>query len=359
MSSNGCARALTALALATLAPTVASAPAGAAVERPRLDRIGTFAQPVYVASPPRNAATLAVVQRYGLVRLVRRGRVVRRPLLDLRRRVLIEDPRVDVDQRGLLSIAFAPDYRRSGRLYVYYVDRRERLRVDEWRRRTRTLRRVLDLGVATTQHHGGQLQFGPDGLLYLSTGMGSDPEVSQDPAAVGGKLLRIDPRRPGARPEVLALGLRNPWRFSFDRATGAIWIGDVGERHAEEVNLVPAGAQTGLNFGWPLLEGSRRRAAGDPAGLAGPALELGHAQGWCAIVGGYVVRAPTPRALRGRYLWGDVCHGRLWSARVRGGALTRAAPVGRRVPFLVSFGADALGRVYAVSLNGGVFRLRD
>ena len=349
-------RALIVLA-AALAATVAAPPAPAAAEPPRLDRIGTFEQPVYVTSPPRDAATLAVVQRYGLVRLVRRGRVLRRALLDLRRRVLIDDPRVDVDQRGLLSIAFAPDYRRSGKLYVYYVDRRDRLRVDEWRRRTRSLRRVLDLGVATTQHHGGQLQFGPDGLLYLSTGMGSDAEVSQDPAAPGGKLLRIDPRVAGARPEVVALGLRNPWRFSFDRATGALWIGDVGERNAEEVNLVRAGARPGLNFGWPLLKGSRRRAAGDPAGLTGPELELGHDEGWCAVVGGYVVRARTPRALRGRYVFGDVCDGRLWSARVRGGGLGRAVPVGRRVPFLVSFGEDALGRVYAVSLNGGVFRL--
>jgi glucose/arabinose dehydrogenase len=350
-------RALIVLA-AALAATVA-APVAAGAEPPRLQRIGTFEQPVYVTSPPGDAATLAVVQRYGLVRLVRRGRVLRRPLLDLRRRVLIDDPSVNVDQRGLLSIAFAPDYRRSGRLYVYYVDRRGRLRVDEWRRRTRTLRRFLDLGVAATQHHGGQLQFGPDGLLYLSTGMGSDPAVSQDPAAPGGKLLRIDTRLAGARPEVVALGLRNPWRFSFDRATGAIWIGDVGERDAEEVNLVPAGARPGLNFGWPLLEGSRRLAAGEPAGLTGPELELGHDEGWCAVVGGYVVRARTPRALRGRYVFGDVCNGRLWSARVRRGGLGRAVPVRRRVPFLVSFGQDALGRVYAVSLDGGVFRLRD
>jgi glucose/arabinose dehydrogenase len=278
-------RALPALAVALL---TAAAPAHAAELRG--ERVGTFDEPVYVTSPPGHPRTLAVVERYGRVRLVRRGRVLRRPLLDLRRRVLIEDDRETIDQRGLLSIAFAPDYRRSGRLYVDYVDTAGRLRVDEWRRGSGRLRRVLDLGEATTQHHGGQLQFGPDGLLYVSTGMGDDPDTSQDPASPGGKILRLDPRERPARPEVVALGLRNPWRFSFDRPSGLL------------------------------------------------------------LIGGYV--------LRGRYLYGDVCSGRLWSARLEDdGTLSRPRRAGLTVPYLVSFGRDARGRVYAVSLDGPVWRI--
>jgi glucose/arabinose dehydrogenase len=146
------------LGLALSAPVAADA-------RLRLKPVGTFDQPVYVTSPPGDAATLVVAQRYGRVKVVRHGHVRRRPLLDLR--VRIGSPRPEVDQRGLFSIAFAPDYAASGRLYVDYVDRHGELRVDEWRRRTGRLRHVLDLGPATNQHHGGQLQFGPDGLLYV------------------------------------------------------------------------------------------------------------------------------------------------------------------------------------------------
>ncbi len=180
-----------------------AAPAPAAALR--LERNGEFEEPVYLTSPPGARHMLAVVERYGLVRLVRRGRVLRRPLVELRRRVLVEDPRETVDQRGLLSLTFAPDYRRSRRLYVMYVNRGGRLRVDSVRRGR--VRRVLDLGEAPSQHHGGQLQFGHDGLLYVSTGMVDDPAVSQDPDQPGGKILRLDPLHP--RPEVYALGLRN------------------------------------------------------------------------------------------------------------------------------------------------------
>jgi glucose/arabinose dehydrogenase len=220
-----------AVLVAATAALVLTAPADA--EALRLKRVGTFDEPVYVTGPRGDAATLAVVERYGRVRLVRHGHVQRRSLLDIRRRVRITHPRPRDDQRGLFSLAFAPDYARSGRLYVDYVDRRGRLRVDEWQRGTRSLRRVVDLGRATTKHHGGQMRFGPDGLLYVSTGMTDDPAASQDPAALGGKLLRLDPLARPSQPEVVALGLRNPWRFSFDPFTGAALIGDVGEHAAE------------------------------------------------------------------------------------------------------------------------------
>ena len=226
--------------------------------------------------------------------------------------------------------------------YVHYVDRTGRERVDRLGRGGRRL--VLDLGEATTVHHGGQLQFGPDGLLYVSTGMGVAPASSQDPAALGGKILRLDPRS-GAPPEVYALGLRNPWRFSFDR--GTMLIGDVGEDHAEEIDVIAAGAPAGSNFGWPAYEGrARLPAAPDVPGALAPAATYAHRGGRCAVTGGYVVRDRRVRSLYGRYLYGDLCTGRIWSARLSWwaarppaadrppGPLSRLLRRGRRGPHL-------------------------
>jgi Glucose / Sorbosone dehydrogenase len=315
-----------------------------------LQRVGHFRQPVYVASPPGAPHTLVVVERYGRIRLVVRGRTQHKPFADLRSRVRIDNPDEEVDQRGLFSITFAPDYRRSHRFYVDYVDRAGHQRVDELRRGSRRTRRVLDLGPVGTQHHGGQLQFGPDGRLYVSTGK----DTGRDP----GSLLRLDPRRRPARPEVYATGLRNPWRFSFDRATGALVIGDVGDHDAEEVDVLAPGAAAGADFGWPAFEGDRRRGPGDPPGYVAPALVLRHAEGWCAVTGGYVVRDPRLRALAGRYLFADLRSGKLWSAALAGAALTDARPLGVNAGYPVSFGQDARWRVYVVSFLGEVWRLR-
>ena len=342
--------------VAVLVAFVLSVPESAAGVR--LERLGRFHEPVYVTSPRAAPRTLAVVERHGMVRVLRRGRVMKRPLVDLRSRVLVQDSREVVDQRGLLSLAFAPDYSQSGRLYVQYVSRRGRLQVDELRGR-RHIRRVLDLGPASTQHHGGQLQFGPDGFLYVSTGMNDDRSVSQDPSRRGGKILRIDASQRSPRTEIVALGLRNPWRFSFDRRTGAMLIGDVGERATEEVNVVAAGGPPETNFGWPAYEGlARLPDEPDVAGQTPPALSYRHTAGRCAIVGGYVARDGAPRGLDGHYLYGDVCTGRVWSARFSGADLGTSRPLSARVPYLVSFGEDASGRLYAVSFNGPVYRLR-
>jgi len=317
----------------------------------RLVKVGEFHEPVYATAPPGARGTLVVVERRGLIRELRGGRVLRRPFADLRSRVIDAGPDETVDQRGLFSVAFAPDYRRSGRFYVDYVDRQSRLRVDELRHGR--VRHVLDLGPVSTQHHGGQLQFGPDGRLYVSTGIDDDPQVSQDRTRAGGKLLRLDPRRPA--PEIYALGLRNPWRFSFDRKTGALLVGDVGDATAEEIDVLAPAAPAGANFGWPFLEG-RDVLAAPPPGLTAPAIVHAHADGWCAITGGYVVRDPHLPALRGRYVYGDLCSGRLWSARLDGSALRGDRPLGRTVDYVVSFGEDARGRLYAVSYGGAVYR---
>jgi hypothetical protein len=177
--------------------------------------------------------------------------------------------------------------------------------------------------------------------------MGDDPETSQDPASPGGKILRLDPLAPQPRPEVVVLGLRNPWRFSFHR--GALLIGDVGEHREEEVDVVVPGAAP-ANLGWPFREGRATLRGGGPPGLRGPEIAHRHGRGWCSLVGGYV--------LRGHYVYGDVCSGRLWSARFRAAGLGRPRRLPLRTPYLVSFGRDTRGRVYAVSLTGRLWRFR-
>jgi len=356
------------------------AAAGAPASGVRLVRVGTFSQPDYVAAPPGDAHRLFVVQRYGLIRLVKNGHVLRTPFADLRRAVLVRNPNEEIDQRGLFSIAFATDYARSGLLYAMYVDRRSHLRVDEMRRSAtnpdrvdpRSRRLVIDIGHAGLQHHGGQLQYGPGAVLWISTGQEDDPRSSQDLGSLNGKLLRINPLtgrggraygiphgnpfagRRDARPEIVAYGLRNPWRFSFDNASQMVTIGDVGDETAEEVDGTSRALLRGANFGWPQVEGNVRRGPGHRGFL--PLIVHRHRDGWCAIVGGYVVHDRALPALYGRYVYGDVCHPRLWSARLTVSRAFGDGPLPLRVPYLVSFGLDGRGRLYAVSLAGGVWR---
>ena len=373
--------------LARLLPTAAlcalAVPASEAGAGYGLRAIGTFSEPVYVTGAPGDTRRVFVVERRGRVVVLRGGKRLRRPFADLRRQVLVRSREETRDQRGLLSIAFAPDYGRSGLLYAFYVDRRDRIVVDELRRARGTAdriapssrRRVLDVGPAGPFHHGGQLQFGPDGLLYVAVGFADVAGRGQDLGSLYGKILRIDPRpsagaayrippgnpfaaRTGARPEIFVLGLRNPWRFSFDRATGDLVIGDVGEAAAEEIDVLPRGEQAGANLGWDRAEGAHVRGE-LPPGYRAPVLSFDQGRasgGWCSIVGGYVVRDPRIPELRGSYLFSDLCHGRVHAARL-GAAPVRARALRLRVPYLASFGEDTLRRVYAVSFDGPVFRL--
>jgi len=185
--------------------------------------------------------------------------------------------------------------------------------------------------------------------------MNDEPWISQDPANPGGKILRVDPRLPQPVAEVYALGLRNPWRFSFDRRTGDMFIGDVGELHAEEIDVIRHGTAPGTNFGWPAFEGRRRRRAAGPATATLPALVLAHADNWCAVTGGYMVR-DRDLPFYGRYVYADLCNGRLFNARLRGARLVHPRPLGLTLPYVVSFGQDAKGRLYGVSFYGDVYR---
>ncbi|MDO8209078.1 sorbosone dehydrogenase family protein [Conexibacter sp. CPCC 206217] len=367
----------------------------AAAAPARLETVGTFAQPVAVTAPAGDRARVFVVERRGLVRIVRDGRTLRRPFADLSRQVVRPHGPETVDQRGLFSLAFAPDYARSGLLYAFFVDRRGHLRVDGLQRDPRDpdridprrRRTVIDLGRVSLQHHGGQLQFGPDGMLWISTGQDDEPASSRDLRSLHGKLLRIDPRGgrverpyrvpadnpylatttlpgdapadvPAARPEIAARGLRNPWRFSFDRPSGLLLIGDVGDTAFEEVDALPVKRALGADFGWDRVEGRERRGGGTIPGYVAPAIVHRHSRQWCAVVGGLVVRDPRLPRLAGSYLYGDVCSGWLWAARLdRAGRAHGDRRLALRVPYLVSFGTDGRGRVYAVSLSGAVVRL--
>jgi glucose/arabinose dehydrogenase len=307
--------------------------------------VASFAGATYVTAPPKAKGRLFVTTRDGRIWQIRHGKVVKRPFLDIRKRVMFSD------QRGLLSMAFAPDYARSHRFYVFYVTRKDTVQIDEWRGKHR--RKVLNAGAGGEFHHGGQLQFGPDGDLWISTGIGDDPSRSQDPADLHGKLLRIDPTAEGAKPEIWASGLRNPWRFSFDRKTGDLVIGDVGEKTAEEVDYLPADTPAGSNFGFDLFEGNEGSGPA-PASYVPPLVEHLHKDGFCAVMGGYVVRDKSLRGLYGRYLYGDLCKKRQFSLDLHTG---KERPVKTGLPEVVSFGEDARAHLYAVGLNGTIYRL--
>jgi Glucose / Sorbosone dehydrogenase len=350
----------------TLAAALALVTPGSATAAPTLVRIGDFSAPVHVASPPGDARVF-VVEQGGLVKIVGGG-----TFLDV---TTLTD---GGGERGLLSIAFAPDYPASGRVYVFLTARADgALRIIEYRRSAgdpsradpasaRPLLTIPHPGFAN--HNGGQLQFGPDGMLYVGTGDGgggNDPDRNaQNLSSELGKLLRIDPVTGGAAAgnpfgsRVWSYGLRNPWRFSFDRATGDLVIGDVGQGALEEVDWAPAsvGGGRGANFGWPCFEGLSRNVACEAPGAVGPAFERSHGAGYCSIIGGYVVRDPGLPTLAGRYLYGDYCLPGLRST-VLAGDPDRPEPL--PVAQLTSLGEDTCGRLYATSHAGPVYRIQD
>jgi hypothetical protein len=345
---------------------VLAAPAHAA---PQLVKAGDFDGPTYATGAPGDASRVFVTERAGRVRLIRDGAVLAQPFLDLTAITLS-----DAEERGLLSAAFAPDYATSGRFYVYLTARPSgEIQIWEYRRSVANPdvadaasgRMLLAIPhPEAANHNGGQLQFGPDGKLWLGTGDGGGGNDqfghAQAPASLLGKLIRLDPATVvgvggGTSSEVLARGLRNPWRFSFDRATGQLVIGDVGQDAAEEVDVGLA-----ANYGWPCYEGTTKRTstpASCDSGAAMPVLARPHTDGVCSITGGYVVRDPGLPTLAGRYLYGDFCAPALRSVDLANPASDAA--VGLSVDSLSSFGEDACGRLLVVSLAGPVYRLVD
>jgi glucose/arabinose dehydrogenase len=347
----------------------------------KLDPIasGKFDQPVYVTQPP-NSDDLYVVERTGKVEIVRDGKKLGTPFIDI-------SPKVSTDvEQGFLSIAFAPDYESSGLLYAYYTGQDGNENLVEFKRSDgdpdtvdpASEREVLKMADYAPNHNGGLVVFGPDGHLYVGTGDGGgtgDPRRNaQNLGSLLGKILRIDPKRSGAKPytlpadnpfagqagalpEIYSYGLRNPWRFSFDADTKALVIGDVGQDKFEEVDAVAAGQGAGANFGWSAFEGDAPFNRDQQApGAVKPVLVYSHDQG-CSINGGYVVHDPELPSLEGRYLYSDFCSGKISSFKLTGTRASDDKPTGLEAQSPTSFGTDNAGHIYVTTLTGDVYRL--
>ncbi len=341
-----------------------------------LDIVATgFASPVSVAAAGDGSGRLLVVEKVGRVRLATAGGPATEPFLDLADRV-----RSSGSEQGLLGLAFAPDFESSGRLYVSYTDLQgdsviSRLTVggNPDRVDATTEEVLLRVPQPFSNHNGGHLAFGPDGMLWIGLGDGGsagDPRGNgQDPSTLLGSMLRVDvsPQSgyvvpddnpfvgdPDARDEIWATGLRNPWRYAFDRATGDLYVADVGQNRFEEVTVLGAAEPGGRNLGWNRMEGFSCYPAGpcDQTGLTLPAVVYGHGEG-CSVTGGVVVRDPAEPELDGRYLFADFCSGRIWGLAPGGASGWTVAEVGRHDGNPVGFGEGEDGAVYAVDIGSG------
>jgi glucose/arabinose dehydrogenase len=315
----------------------------------------------YLTAHPGEPSRLFVVEQVGRIRILENGRVVG-TFLDISENVR------SGGEQGLLSMAFHPDYASNRLFYVNYTDRNGDTRVVEYRASNggapTRVRELLFVEQPYANHNGGQLQFGPDGLLYVGMGdggSGGDPENrAQNLGSRFGKLLRIDVDRAGAEWETAGYGLRNPWRFSFDRRTRDLYIADVGQSEWEEIDFLARSRLPSLiNYGWDVLEGTHQFENKEPseAGqLVGPIFEYNHSEG-CSVTGGYVYRGAKVKAAQGRYFLGDYCSGRIWSLVVKDGKATNV----KRHPFtaggLTSFGENARGELFLVTGSGEIYRL--
>jgi glucose/arabinose dehydrogenase len=317
----------------------------------------------WIGAPRTEPHRLYVAQKGGQIRVLFDGRARRQPFLDIGDLVGSPGP-----EQGLLSMAFHPRYARNHRLFVAYTDNQGDLRVAEYRsnglRAVRRLRQLLLVHLPSPRNPGGQLQFGPDGRLYVGLGdggpVGRPGNRSQDPATKLGKLLRIDVDRRGARWRIAGYGLRYPWRFSFDRATGNLYLADRGE-HWEEVDVRPRRELSApANYGWPRFEGLQEHKPTplNPRGeLVSPVAVHPHREGEpreaCLITGGYVYRGSGVPAMRGRYVYGDAYTSELWSVRLSGGNATalRREPV--KIQGVSTFGEGARGELYAAAPRAG------
>ena len=341
-----------------------------------------LALPVQVVSSHDGSGRLFIAQQNGKILIHDDAGLRPRPFLD------IADVSPCCENGGLLSVVFHPRYRENGELFVLYVDRNADTAVARYRRSANDPELASPAGELLftvpqpkgigPNHHGGTLQFGPDGYLYISIGDGGNGEHvlqrAQDLSLRAGKLLRIDVDRgapytippdnpfagaPGVAQEIFAYGLRNPWRFSFDRATGELLLGDVGHESWEELDLVTLDEARGANFGWPRMEGMHCFPPGsacEPAGITQPALEYPLTLG-CSVTGGYRYRGTRWPALAGRYLYGDWCSGRIWAAWEEGDGRWTSAIIADTEHAIVSFGEDDAGELYAVDYNGALLRV--
>lgn len=319
-----------------------------------------FDAPVLLTHAPGEPQVAYVVEQS--------GRIIR---IDARRRrTVFVDVRALVEyggEQGLLGLAFHPRYARNRLFYIAYTSSSGRNTVARFRSKgakavPSSHKILLAVPDPYGNHNGGHLAFGPDGRLYTSIGnggSGGDPEDrAQNMRSQFGKLLALDVSKSAPRWTIAALGLRNPWRFTFDRATGDLYLADVGQNAVEEVNFTPRRSPGLENYGWDLFEGSQRFENGrqGPGKLVFPVFEYGHDEG-CSVTGGFVYRGSARASEQGRYVFGDYCSGTIWSLRIADGAAddVREEPFG--VENLSSFGENAAGELFAVSHGGTIFRI--
>lgn len=362
---------LLAAGLLAALPLAAAGGDGAALARafPAL----SFVKPLFLAAAPGEARRLYVVTQGGRIFRFDRGDPQRAEVfLDLSARVTQRG-----GEEGLLGLAFHPDFARNRAFYVYYTPADDPRRTVLSRLTARdgasadlgSERVLLTIAQPYANHNGGMLAFGPDRRLYIGVGDGGaagDPHGNgQNLGALLGKILRVDDDgravadnpfvgTPGARGEIWAYGVRNPWRFSFDRLTGALWLADVGQNRWEEVDVVARGG----NYGWNVYEGAmpyRNPDRRPPRDFAAPVFTYGHDAG-CSITGGYVYRGRAVPALVGRYVYADYCSGRVWALRYEDGQVRGNRPIGT-VPSPTSFGEDADGELYVTSFDGHLYRI--
>ena len=368
------------VALTAFAGSLVVAPAPAQTPL-RLELVASGLQvPVLVTAPRTDFERIFIADKNGRIRIVRNGVLLPTPFLDLAATGLL----VNAGEMGMLGLAFHPDYADNGRFFVNFTNVDGDTEVIELARSSdpdraspATIRGFFTVAQPFANHNGGMLAFGPDGFLYVGLGdggAGGDPQDNaQNPATKLGKILRIDVdayptpppgNAPGGDPDVLHRGLRNPWRFSFDRATGDLYVGDVGQNRLEEIDVVPAGSG-GRNFGWRVMEASQcfqPRDGCDTTGLLLPVVEYDREVG-CSVTGGYVYRGSAVPGLVGRYLYGDYCSNRVFAFRWSDGVasepveLTADLDPDGLIQGLSSFGEDAAGELYVTSLGGSVFRI--
>ncbi len=313
---------------------------------------------------------LFVIEKVGRIRIIENDQLIETPFLDISDRVGSNG-----NEQGLLGLAFHPQYQENGRFFMNYTDTRgdtviARFQVSSDPNIADPNSEVQLFGYDQPfpNHNGGAMAFGPDGYLYIGSGDGGaagDPLANaQNTSTLLGKILRVDvdSAEPYAVPadnpfgnEIWAYGLRNPWRMSFDRATGDLYVGDVGQGEWEEIDYLPAGSSGGINFGWDHREGAHDYEGGGPEGMLDPVAEYSHAEGGCSITGGYVYRGSMPE-WNGIYLYGDYCTGFIWGLLQTDGGwqVQRLFDVDVTI---TSFGQDDAGEIYLISDNGGIFRL--
>jgi glucose/arabinose dehydrogenase len=342
----------------------------------RLEQVdGRFKNPVYLASPPGDSR-LFIVEQAGRIRIVKNGEALPQPFLDIADRVK------SGGEQGLLSVAFHPDYRTNGFFYVNFTDRSGNTRVERFKVSANpdvadaaSSKLVIGIDQPYANHNGGLVMFGPDGMLYIGMGdggSGGDPHGNgQNRNALLGKILRLDVSsdpygipvgnpRTGGRAEIWATGMRNPWRFAFDRPSGLLYVADVGQNEIEEIDVESA-TEPGLNYGWNIMEGDHcyRSSSCDREGLVMPKVTYNHSGGACSVTGGFVYRGRRIPSLVGNYFYSDYCAGWLKSSRMVNGAVTdrREWKTSETLGHVVSFGEDAYGELYILTEGGKVLKI--